>query len=160
MDSSHTSGEVTTESPYIREEHVMFRDQLRRFIDEEIKPKAEQWEEDGKVPREVLRRMGELGFLGIRYSSEYGGSEMDTVASAILAEELGKSTFGGFAITVLVHTDMASPHLQNFGSEAQLKRWMPDIVAGRKITAVAVTEPDAGSDVAGIRSTAKKDGDH
>src|SRR3984885_4877150 len=147
------------ESPYIREEHVMFRDQLRRFIDEEIKPKAEAWEEDGFTPREVLRRMGELGFLGIRYSSEYGGSEMDTVASAILAEELGKSTFGGFAITVLVHTDMASPHLHNFGSEEQLKRWMPDIIAGRKITAVAVTEPDAGSDVAGIRSTAKKDGD-
>jgi len=163
MNTSHAHdqpGEITTESPYIREEHVMFRDQLRRFIDEEIKPKAEAWEEDGFTPREVLRRMGELGFLGIRYSEAYGGSEMDTVASAILAEELGKSTFGGFAITVLVHTDMASPHLHNFGSEAQLKRWMPDIIAGRKITAVAVTEPDAGSDVAAIRSSAKRDGDH
>src|ERR1700733_858112 len=148
------------ESPYIREEHVMFRDQLRRFIDEEIKPKAEAWEEDGFTPREVLRRMGELGFLGIRYSEAYGGSEMDTVASAVLAEELGKSTFGGFAVTVLVHTDMASPHLVNAGSREQIAKYLPDIIAGKTITAVGVTEPDAGSDVAGIRTTAKRDGDH
>jgi acyl-CoA dehydrogenase len=138
---------------------VMFRDQLRRFIDEEVKPHAEAWEDDGFTPRSVLRRMGELGFLCIRYPEAYGGSEMDTIASVILAEELGKSTFGGFAITVLVHTDMASPHLANAGNEEQLKRWMPDLVAGRKICAVAVTEPDAGSDVANIRSSAKRDGD-
>lgn len=151
---------ISADGPYFREEHQMFRDQLRRFVDEEIKPHAEAWEEDGLTPRAVLRRMGELGFLGIRYSEAYGGSEMDTVASAILAEELGKSTFGGFAITVLVHTDMASPHLHNFGTEAQLQRWMPDLIAGRKICAVAVTEPDAGSDVAAIRTNAKRDGDH
>ena len=150
---------ISADGPYFREEHQMFRDQLRRFVDEEIKPNAEAWEEDGMTPRAVLRRMGELGFLGIRYAETYGGSAMDTVASAILAEELGKSTFGGFAITVLVHTDMASPHLHNFGTEAQLQRWMPDLIAGRKICAVAVTEPDAGSDVASIRSNAKRDGD-
>jgi acyl-CoA dehydrogenase len=85
---------------------------------------------------------------------------MDTLATCILAEELGKSTFGGFAITVLVHTDMASPHLANAGSPEQQARWLPGVIAGTTITAVAVTEPDAGSDVAAIRTTARRDGDH
>lgn len=149
-----------TDGPWFREEHILFREQVKRFVDEEVKPKAEAWEETGFVPRPVLKQMGELGFLGVRYPEEYGGSAMDTVATAVLAEELGKSTFGGFAVTVLVHTDMASPHLVNAGSKAQLDRYLPDIIAGKKITAVAVTEPDAGSDVAGMRSTAKRDGDH
>ena len=104
--------------------------------------------------------MGELGFLGIRYPAEYGGSEMDTLGSIVLAEELGRSTFSGAAITILVHTDMASVHMANAGSPAQKARWMPEIVAGRAITAVCVTEPDAGSDVKSIRTTARRDGDH
>jgi acyl-CoA dehydrogenase len=85
---------------------------------------------------------------------------MDTLATVILAEELGRSTFSGFAITALVHTDMASVHLFNAGSKAQRDKWMPDVVAGKAICAVAVTEPDAGSDVKGIRTTARRDGDH
>ncbi len=151
---------VSTDGPYFREEHVLFREQLARFVTEEVKPMGEAWEEAGMVPRPVLRRMGKLGFLGLRYPEEYGGSAMDMIASAILAEELGKSTFGGFAVTVLVHTDMASPHLVNFGSDAQLRRWLPDLIAGRKICAVAVTEPDAGSDVAGMRTSARRDDNH
>ena len=147
------------QDPYLTPEHELFRAQVRRFVDTEVKPHAEAWERDGQVPREVLVRMGELGFLGVRYAEEHGGSEMDTVATAVLAEELGRSTFGGFAITVLVHTDMASPHLENAGSPAQKARWMPDLVAGRSICAVAVTEPDAGSDVAAMRTTAVRDGD-
>jgi acyl-CoA dehydrogenase len=149
---------MAPDDPYLREEHVLFRSQIRRFVEAEIKPRAEAWEEQGFVPRDVLRRMGELGFLGVRYPERHGGSEMDTVATAILAEELGRSTFGGFAITVLVHTDMASPHLANAGTPDQQARWMPDVIAGRTICAVAVTEPDAGSDVAGIRTTARRDG--
>jgi acyl-CoA dehydrogenase len=147
------------ESPYFTSEHEMLRDQLRRFVTEEIRPHAQQWESDGMVPRSVLQRMGELGFLGIRYPARYGGSEMDTLGTAILAEELGRSGFGGFAITVLVHTDMASPHLAHAGNDAQLARFMPGVIAGRTITAVAVTEPDAGSDVAGMRTRARRDGD-
>jgi acyl-CoA dehydrogenase len=147
-------------SIYFSEEHNMLRDQIRRYVEQKIKPVAEAWEETGTVPREILQEMGELGFLGIRYSGEYGGSEMDTLASVILAEELGRSTFGGFAITVLVHTDMASPHLDNFGNKQQLEKYMPDIIAGKKITAVAVTEPDSGSDVAAMRTKAVKEGDH
>ena len=145
-------------SPYFREEHAALRTQIRRFVEEEIKPQAEAWEEAGFVPREILRRMGALGFLGIRYPEEYGGSDLDTLATIVLAEELGRSTFGGFAITVLVHTDMASPHLANGGNGEQLRRWMPGIVAGTCITAVAVTEPDAGSDVAALRTTARLEG--
>src|SRR5579862_6957349 len=124
----------------------MLRDQIRRFVREEVMPNGDAWEADGMVPREVLRRMGELGFLGIRYPAEYGGAEMDTIATAVFAEELGKSTFGGFAVTVLDHTDMSSVHVANAGSEELKRRLMPDIVAGRKIGAVAITEPDAGSD--------------
>ncbi|MGK2913384.1 MAG: acyl-CoA dehydrogenase family protein [Porticoccaceae bacterium] len=145
---------------YFSDEQNMLRDQIRRFVEQEIVPHAEPWEEQGFVPREVLRKMGDLGFLGIRYPEEYGGSAMNTLGSVILAEELGRSTFGGFAVTVTVHTDMASPHLANFGSKAQKDKYFPDLIAGHKICAVAVTEPDAGSDVAGIRTTAVADGDH
>lgn len=149
---------------YFTDEHRQFRDNLRRFIAQEILPKADAWEEAGMVPREVLRQMGSLGFLGIRYPEQYGGSALDTVYSAILAEELGRSTFGGFAVTVTVHTDMASPHLANFGTPEQLQRWLPAVIRGEKVCAVAVTEPDAGSDVAGMRTRAVRErsseGDH
>src|SRR3954453_19018330 len=150
---------VSLPSPYFREEHEALRTQIRRFVESEIKPHGLKWEEQGYVPRGVLRRIGELGFLGIRYPVEYGGSEMDTLGSIVLAEELGRSTFSGAAITILVHTDMASVHMANGGSPAHKARWMPGILAGRAITAVAVTEPGAGSDVKAIRTTARRDGD-
>jgi len=137
----------------------MLRETLRRFVEKEVVPQGEAWERDGYVPREVLRAMGRHGFLGLRVPERYGGGALDTLASALLAEELGRSTFGGFAITVLVHTDMASPHLLNAGTPEQLERWLPGVVAGEQITAVAVTEPDAGSDVKGIRTRARRDGD-
>jgi acyl-CoA dehydrogenase len=146
-------------SIYLTPEHDMLRDQIRRFVREEVIPHGEAWEEAGMVPRDVLRRMGELGFLGIRFPAEYGGAEMDTIATAVFAEELGHSTFSGFAVTVLDHTDMASVHVANGGSEEIRRRLMPDIVAGRKIGAVAITEPGAGSDVKGIRTRAVRDGD-
>ena len=145
--------------PYFSEEHELLRAQVRRFVETEIKPHALKWEEQGYVPREVLRRMGSLGFFGIRYPARYGGSEMDAMATVVLAEELGRSTFSGVAITALVHSDMASIHVFRSGSEAQREKWMPGIVAGEVITAVAVTEPDAGSDVKGIRTFARRDGD-
>ncbi len=148
------------EAIYFDEQHRQFRDNLRRFVDQEVVPHAAPWEEAGMVPRALLRQMGELGYLGIRYAEQYGGSDLDTVYSAILAEELGRSTYGGFAVTVTVHTDMASPHLANFGTPAQLARYLPAITRGEKICAIAVTEPDAGSDVAGIRTRAVRDGEH
>lgn len=143
---------------FLEPEHELLRDQIRRFVTDEIQPFAEQWEADGMVPRNVLRRMGALGFFGIRYPEVYGGAEMDTRATAVWAEELGRSTFSGVAITALVHTDMASVHLFNAGTDAQRDRWMPGIVSGEVITAVGVTEPDAGSDVKGIRTSARRRG--
>jgi acyl-CoA dehydrogenase len=145
-------------SPYFSAEHEILRAQIRRYVESEIKPQAQSWERAGFVPREVLRHMGKLGFFGIRYPAQYGGSEMDTLASVVLAEELGRSTYGGVAITVLVHTDMASVHIYNSGTQAIRDRFMPDIISGTKIVAVAVTEADAGSDVKSIRTNARRNG--
>lgn len=145
-------------SPYFAPEHELLRDQVRRFVEVEIKPHAAAWETAGFVPRAVLKRMGALGFFGIRYPAAYGGSEMDTLATVVLAEELGRSTYAGVAVTVLVHTDMASVHVFSAGSQAQRARWMPGIIDGSVITAVAITEPDAGSDVKGMRTTARRTG--
>ena len=116
---AHADGATNAHSPYFTAEHEMLRDQVRRFVEDEIKPHGDAWEQQGYVPREVLRRMGSLGFFGIRYPETYGGSNMDTLGSVIFAEELGRSTFSGVAITALVHTDMASVHVFNAGSEAQ-----------------------------------------
>jgi acyl-CoA dehydrogenase len=146
-------------SIYFTEEHQMVREQIRRFLEQEVKPQADEWEQAGRVPREILRRMGELGLLGLTHDEAYGGSGLDARATVLLAEELGRSSYGGFAITVLVHTDMASPHLARFGTEEQKRRYLPAIIRGETITAVAVTEPDAGSDVAGMRTRAVRVGD-
>ncbi|MFC6762752.1 acyl-CoA dehydrogenase family protein [Sulfitobacter porphyrae] len=103
---------ITAATGPFNEDLNMIRDQLRRFIETEVTAKAEPWEEEGMVPRDVLRRMGDLGVLGMRYDKQYGGAGLDVVSSVVLAEEVGRSTFGGFSATVLVHTDMASPHLE------------------------------------------------
>jgi acyl-CoA dehydrogenase len=147
------------DSIYITAEHALLRDQVRRFVAAEIEPRAAQWEEQGAVPREILRRMGSLGLLGLMYAPEHGGAGADPLTNLVFAEALSQSTFGGFIVTVLVHTDMASPHLHHAGNAAQLARYMPAIIKGEAITAVAVTEPDAGSDVAGIRTRAERAGD-
>jgi acyl-CoA dehydrogenase len=156
---SSTATAHTCVSPFFSAEHESLRDTIRRFIAERVLPQADAWEQAGFVPREVLREMGALGLLGIRYPARFGGSELDTLATVVLAEELGRSTYGGFAVTVLVHTDMASPHLHHAGTPEQRERYLPDIVAGRRICAVAMTEADAGSDLAGMRTRARRDGD-
>lgn len=141
------------------EEYRLLGDQVRRFVDERIKPHAQEWEAQGFVPRDVLRDMGGLGFFGIRAPESLGGAGMDVRGSVVWAEELGRSTYSGVAITALVHTDMASVHVLHAGSPAQQARWMPGILSGQIITAVGVTEPGAGSDVKGISTTAHRDGD-
>ena len=136
------------ESIYVTEEHLRLREQVARFIAEEVEPHAEAWEDAGRTPREVLKKLGRMGLLGITYDPAYGGAGADAVTATVFQEALSRSTFGGFVITVLVHTDMASPHLVNAGSAAQKARWLPQVISGDIVTAVAVTEPDAGSDVA------------
>ena len=160
MTAQSSGFDKAADSPlFFSEEHRMLRAQIRRFVEEDIKPHAAQWELDGATPRSLLRRMGELGFFGIRYPELYGGSAMDELATVILSEELGRCTFAGVAITALVHTDMASVHIFNAGNDAQKAHWLPRVIRGEAICAVAVTEPGAGSDVKGIRTTARRDGD-
>lgn len=146
-------------SIYETEDLAAVRVQTRRFVTDEIVPNAEPWEEQGAVPRDVLKKMGEIGFFGLRVPEEYGGVGMGPLASAVLAEELGRSTFGGVSITVLVHTDLAMPYINHFGSDSQKRDWYPGMLSGEMLTAIAVTEPDAGSDVAAIRMSARRDGD-
>jgi acyl-CoA dehydrogenase len=151
---------MSLENTYLTPEHELLRDQVARFLAREVEPHAEKWEEAGMVPREVLRKMGAAGMLGLMHDPEYGGGGADALTNLVFAEALSQSTFGGFIVTVLVHTDMASPHLQHAGTAAQKARYLPGVTRGETITAVAVTEPGAGSDVAGMRTTAKRDGDH
>lgn len=145
---------------YDTHDHQLLREQVARFLAREVEPHALAWEDTGCVPREVLRKMGDAGLLGLMYSSEHGGADADALTNLVFAEALSQSTFGGFIITVLVHTDMASPHLHHAGTPAQKARYMPGITAGRTITAVGITEPGAGSDVAGLKTTAVRGGDH
>jgi acyl-CoA dehydrogenase len=145
-------------SIYISDDLAAIRAQTREYVEKEIVPRAGDWEEDG-VPRSVLEDMARLGFFGLRAPEEYGGVGMGALASVVFAEELGRSTYGGFTITVLVHTDLAMPYLTNFGTEEQKGRWLPAMVAGEVLTAIGVTEPDAGSDVAALRTTARREGD-
>jgi acyl-CoA dehydrogenase len=144
---------------YTTPDHELLREQVNRFITREVEPYAAKWEETGSVPREVLRKMGDAGLFGLMYESEYGGAEADALTNLVFAEALSQSTFGGFIITVLVHTDMASPHLNHAGSAAQKAKYLPGVISGELITAVGISEPGAGSDVAGMRTTARRDGD-
>ncbi|NBS72666.1 MAG: acyl-CoA dehydrogenase [Betaproteobacteria bacterium] len=140
-------------------EHTTLQDQIAKFIEREVEPFGMQWEKQGYVPRDVLKKMGQAGFFGLMYEEDYGGAQADALTNLVFAEALSQSTFAGFVITVLVHTDMASPHLHHAGNAQQKAKYMPGIISGDTITAVGITEPGAGSDVAGIRTTAKRDGD-
>jgi acyl-CoA dehydrogenase len=142
---------------YDNPDHELLRDQVAKFIAREVEPHADRWEEQGFVPRDVLRRMGQAGLFGLMYESAYGGAEADALTNLVFAEALSQSTYAGFIITVLVHTDMASPHLHHAGNAAQKEKYLRRVIRGELITAVGITEPGAGSDVAGIRTTARRE---
>lgn len=141
------------------EQHEMFRASLRAFLEKEIAPHVEAWEDAGRLPRWIWTRMGELGFLGVEYDEQYGGAGADLPTTMVLHEECARIRSGSFAMAVGVHTDMASPHLYWTGSEALKARHLPAICRGEVLTAIAVTEPGGGSDVAAIRTRAVRDGD-
>jgi acyl-CoA dehydrogenase len=147
------------DSVYLTPEHELLREQVARFIAREVEPHAAAWERDGFTPREVLHKLGDAGLLGLMFDSAFGGADADALTNLVFAEALSQSSFGGFVITVLVHTDMAGPHLHHAGTPAQKAKYLPRITAGRCITAVAITEAGAGSDVAGIRTRARREGD-
>ena len=151
--------ETALRNAYMTDELEAIYEQTIDFVAKEVTPHGNAWEEAGKVPREVLHQMGELGMFGLRVPEEHGGLGLGMLASATFSEALGASTFAGFDVTVLVHTDMAGPHLINSGNEEQLAEWVPKMLSGEAILSIGVSEPDAGSDVAGIRTSAVKDGD-
>ncbi|MCZ6662755.1 MAG: acyl-CoA dehydrogenase family protein [Actinobacteria bacterium] len=146
-------------SIYITEDLEAIRAQVREYVEQELVPNVEQWEAERAVPRSVLDEMGKLGFFGLRIPEEYGGIGMGTLATVVFAEELGRSTSGGTNATILVHTDLATPYVLHFGTPGQKEKWLPRLATGELISAIAVTEPDAGSDVAAIRSSAQRDGE-
>jgi citronellyl-CoA dehydrogenase len=141
------------------EELSMFRDVVRRFVDEELRPRAREFDEAGRFGRALYKRMGELGMLGLRYEEAYGGADLDWSFTAVLHEELGFCDNAGVAMGISVHTDMATPSLAEFGSEELKQRFLVPAIRGDQVSAIAVTEPDAGSDVAGIKTRAVRDGD-
>jgi alkylation response protein AidB-like acyl-CoA dehydrogenase len=135
------------------DEHEQLRDSIRRFVIKELQPHSEEWEES-TFPDWVFERMGELGFLGLDKPEAYGGQGGDYYASLVLAEEIVHAHSGGLAMGLAVHTDMAMPPILAFGTEEQKQEWVVPAIAGRKILCLGITEPDAGSDVAGIKTRA------
>ena len=139
------------------EQHEMFRQAVRSFVQKEVEPHVEGWEQAGEIPKSIWPRMGALGFLGVEYDERYGGAGSDFLSTMVLCEEMARSGCASLAMAVGVHTDMASPHLYWTGSDALKEKYLPDICSGRLLTAIAVTEPEGGSDVAAIRTRAVRD---
>ncbi len=140
------------------DEHEQLRESIRAFATKELAPHSEEWEET-TFPDSVFTRMGELGFLGLDKPEAYGGQGGDYYTSLVLAEEIVHAHSGGLAMGVAVHTDMAMPPILAFGTEAQKQQWVVPAIKGEKILCLGITEPDAGSDVAGIKTRAVRDGD-
>jgi acyl-CoA dehydrogenase len=140
-------------------EHEMLRKSVRSFVEREVTPHVATWEEAGQIPKAFWRRLGELGFLGLDFPAEHGGAGGDFLSSVVLGEEMARCRSGGVAFSVLVHTDMSSPWLVRFGSEAQKRKYLPGIVRGGTVCALAITEPGAGSDMAGLTTRADRHGD-
>ncbi|SEQ59634.1 acyl-CoA dehydrogenase family protein [Thalassovita taeanensis] len=143
----------------LEDEFRMLREQVRRFVETEIVPNAEPWEAQGHIPRDLFLKLGELGLLGMRHPEQYGGGGLGPMASVILGEELSRSTYGGVATAVTVHSDMSMSHIAHRGTEEQKRRFLPDVCSGKKVGCVCITEPGAGSDVAGLTTKAVRDGD-
>lgn len=143
----------------LEEEHLMFRDAFKKFVEQEITPFHEGWEQDRIVSREVWRKAGEAGFLCMDIPEEYGGiGEKDYRYSVIITEELARAGASGVGFSI--HTDMVVPYITRFGSEEQKRRWLPQMITGEVIGAVAMTEPNTGSDLAGIKTLALRKGNH
>ncbi|CAN5245707.1 acyl-CoA dehydrogenase family protein [soil metagenome] len=141
-----------------RDDHEMFRDQVRRFVETEIVPHHAQWERDGIVPKSLWLRAGEQGLLCVTAPEEYGGSGGDFGHSAVLIEELAR--VNATAVGFTTHSDIAVPYLVNYGTDEQKARWLPRLISGDLIAVIAMSEPQIGSDLRGMKTKAVRDGDH
>ena len=150
---------MTPPGPFT-EEHAMLRRSIRAFVEKEVAPHVDGWEEAGQLPRAFWRRLGGLGFLGLEFPVEYGGGGGDFFSSVVLGEEMARCRSGGVAFSVLVHTDMSSPWLTRFGTEAQKRKYLPGIISGQTVCALGITEPGTGSDMAALATRAERRGGH
>ena len=151
----HTPGEDIYGSP----EHQAFRETVRKFVQTELAPRAREFDEMGRIDKSLYRKMGDLGLLGIRYAPEYGGLGLDYSYHAIFLEELALCDNAGVAMGITVQTDMATPALHRFGNDELKQKYLVPAIKGEQVAAIAVTEPSAGSDVAGIKTRAVRKGD-
>lgn len=145
---------------HFSEEHEMFRKSLRDFLKREVKPNLNQWEKDGKIPKEIWKKMGEMGFLGLSFPEKYGGSNLDFFFEVVLNEEMGRLNSGGFTVTQQAVQYMSGPYILKYGSDLLKSKYLPGIISGDLISCIGITEPNAGSDVQNIRTNAIKKGDN
>ncbi len=148
------------DSYYFTEEHEIFRQGLRRFLESECIPHIDAWEKEQRVPKEIWQKFGEMGYLGINFPEEYGGMNADFWFSVVFIEELARCWSGGFSIIPTAHQYMAATYIANVGSEFLKQKYLAKAISGEWICSIAITEPSAGSDVANIRTTAQREGDH
>ena len=141
--------------PPFTEEHEELRESVRRFVEKELRPHSQQWEDERWFPNEVFTKLASVGFLGLKYPEEYGGEGGDYVHDAVFTEELSRCGSGGLSAGIGAHTSIATPPVYKFGTEDQKQRFLVPAIRGEKIAALGITEPNAGSDVASIRTTAK-----
>ena len=140
-------------------EHQLFRRTVRKFVQEELKPRAREFAAAGRIDTSLYRKMGELGMLGLRYDPKWGGAGLDWSFTAVLFDEVGRCDNAGVCMGITVQTDMATPSLHQFGTDELRQRYLVPAIKGEMVAAIAVTEPDAGSDVASIKTRAVRDGD-
>jgi len=145
---------------YFDEGHQLFRESLHTFLQKEVVPNIDQWEEDKRIPRDIWKKMGDMGFLGLSYPEAFGGSNLDFFYDVIFCEEIAKVFSGGFAITQAVVQYMSGPYILKYGSEQLKEKYLPGIISGETISCIGISEPTAGSDVMNIRTTATLEGDH
>lgn len=141
-------------------EFELFRDNVKRFLEKEVAPFYAQWEKDGLMPRDAWLTLGENGLLAVDQAEEYGGAAVPYQYSALILEEVARAGFGSLCTALSVHSDIVTPYVAHIGTAAQKAYWIPKLVSGEAVGAIGMTEPGAGSDLAGIRSTAIKQGDH
>jgi len=143
-------------APPFDDEHEAFRAEVREFVSAELRPHAARWEAEGHFPDSVFTTMADAGYLGLKYPRRYGGQERGPLADAVLCEELGRCGSGGLAAGIGAHTGIATPPVWSFGTEDQHRRYLIPAIRGESIAALGITEPDAGSDVAAVRTRAER----
>jgi alkylation response protein AidB-like acyl-CoA dehydrogenase len=143
-----------------KEKHHLFRKSVRQFVEREIIPHIETWEKNCAFDLEIFKKLGERGYLGLPYPSEYGGGDKDIIYELIFVEEIARAGSGGVTQSIMTQTTLGTPLLNSLGTHDQKIKYLMPALKGEKITAWAITEPDAGSDIAGIRTSAHRDGEH